>query len=126
MGLYSPLETGDNHRLKHIAEVKFHLEKGQDFRASLYKKYQRGLNIIDSLDTALSVPSVSLAASSMGLFSKIIAVPVTIGIQAGAIVCGLLGAWRKLIGWRLQAKANKHDQIRVLAKSKLITIADHV
>ena len=52
--------------------------------------------------------------------------PVAIGIQAGAIVCGLLGAGGKIIGRRLQAKASKHDQIRVLAESKLNTIADRI
>ncbi|MCU7902349.1 MAG: hypothetical protein KZQ66_10420, partial [Candidatus Thiodiazotropha sp. (ex Lucinoma aequizonata)] len=126
MGLYPPLETGDNHRLQHIAEVKFRLEKERDFRASLYKKYKRGVNIVDGLDTALSVASVSLAASGIGLLSTIIAMPIAIGIQAGAVVCGLLGAGGKLVGRRLQAKAKKHNQIRVLAESKLNSVADRI
>ena len=45
-------------------------------------------------------------------------------MQAGAIVCGLLGAGGKFISRRLQAKAKKHDEIRVLAESKLNLIAD--
>ena len=76
MGLYPPLETtGDNHRLQHVAEVKFRLEKERNFRASLYKKYRRGVNVVDGLDTALSVASVGLAASGVGLLSTIIAMP---------------------------------------------------
>ena len=126
MGLYPPLGTGDNHRLQHVAEVRFRLEKERDYRRSLYKKYRRGANVLDGLDTALSVASVGLAASGVGLFSTIIAVPVAIGIQAGAIMCGLLGAGGKFIGRRLQANARKHDQIRVLAESKLNTIADRI
>ena len=74
----------------------------------------------------LSVTSVGLAASGVGLLSTIIAVPVTLGLQAGAIVCGLLGAGGKLVGGRLQAKARKHDLIRGLAKSKLNTMADRI
>ena len=70
--------------------------------------------------------SVGLAASGVGLLSTIIAVPAAIGIQAGAIVWGLLGAGGKFIGRRLQAKARKHDQIRILAESKLNTIADRI
>ena len=70
--------------------------------------------------------SVSLAASGVGLLSTIIAVPVAIGFQAGAIVCGLLGVGGKLAGRRLQAKARKHDLIRGLAESKLSTIADRI
>ena len=41
-------------------------------------------------------------------------------------MCGLLGAGGKLIGRKLQAKAKRHNQIRVLAESKLNTIADHI
>ena len=52
--------------------------------------------------------------------------PVAVGLQAGAIVCGLLGSGGKFIGRRLGVKARKHDQIRVLAESKLNTIADRI
>ena len=126
MGLYPPLESGETHRLQHVAEVRFRLEKERDFRASMYKKYRRGANVVDGIDTALSVTSVGLAASGVGLLSTIIPAPVALGLQAGAIVCGLLGAGGKLVGRRLQAKARKHDLIRGLAESKLKTIADSI
>ena len=77
-------------------------------------------------DSTLSVASMGLATSGVGLLSTIIAVPVAVGLQAGAIVCGLLGAGGKFIGQRLGVKARKHDQICVLAKSKLNTIADRI
>ena len=126
MGLYPPLESGETHRLQHVAEVRFRLEKERDFRASMYKKYRRRANVVDGIDTALSVTSVDLAASGVGLLSTIIAAPVALGLQAGAIVCGLLGAGGKLVGRRLQAKARKHDLIRCLAESKLNTIAHRI
>ena len=126
MGLYPGLESGSNHRLQHLAEVRFRLEKERDFRASLCKKYRRGVNVIDGIDTALSVTSVGLAASGIGLLATIIAAPVALGLQAGAIGCGLLGASGKFIAQKLQAKARKHDQIRVLAESKLNSIADRI
>ena len=126
MGLYPPLQSADGHRLQHIAEVKFRLEKERNFRASLYKKYKRGVNIVDGIDIALATTSVGLAASGIGLMSTIIAAPYAIGIQAGAVVRGLLGAGGKLIGRKLQAKAKKHNQILVLADSKLNTISDHI
>ena len=75
----------------------------------MYKKYRRGANFADGLETALSVTSVGLAATGVGLLSTIIAAPVAIGIRADTIVCGLLGAVGKLAGRRLQAKARKHD-----------------
>ena len=71
----------------------------------------------------LSVTSVGLAASGVGLLSTIIAAPVAIGLQAGAIVCGLLGSGGKSVGRRLQAKARKHDLIRGLAYQKTLQYA---
>ena len=126
MTLYPPLESGETHRLQHVAEVRFRLEEERHFRASLYKKYRRGANFVDGLDTALSVTSVGLAATGVGLLSTIIAVPVALGLQDGAIVCWLLGAGGKLVGLRLQAKARKDDLILGLAESKINTIADRI
>ena len=74
------------------------------------------------------VPSLSAALTGgrNDSLSTIIAAPVALGLQAGAIVCGLLGAGGKLAGRRLQAKVRKHDLIRGLAESKLNTIADRI
>ena len=126
MGLYPPLETtGDNHR---PACGWGQIPSGE--RAGLQslalQNIRRGVNVVDGLDTALSVASAGLAASGVGLLTTIIAAPVAVGLQAGAIVYGLLGAGGKFIGRRLEAKARKHDQIRVLAESKLNTIADRI
>ena len=51
---------------------------------------------MDRLDTALSVASAGLAASSVGLLTTITTAPAAVGLKAGAIVCGLLGAGGKL------------------------------
>ena len=127
MGLYPPLKTtGDNHRLQHLAEVRAGLEKERDFRASLYKKYWRGANVVDGFVTGLSVAGAVMAATSVGLLTMIIATPIAIGLQAGAIANGLLGAGERFIYRKLEAKARKHDQIRILAVSKLNSIVDRI
>ena len=106
MGLYPPLETTeDNHRLQHVAEVRSRPEKERDFRASLYKKYWWGANVVDGLDTGLPVAGAAMAATDAGLLTTIMAAPIAIGLQAGAIACGLLGAGGRFICWRLEAKA---------------------
>ena len=81
---------------------------------------------MDGLATALSVASAGLAASGVGVLTTIIAAPVAVGLQAGAIACGMLGAGGRFICRKLEAKARKHDQIRVLAVSKLNSIADRI
>ena len=79
---------------------------------------------MDGLDPALSVGSAGLAASGVGVLTTIITAPVTVGLQAGAIACGLLGAGGRFICQKLEAKARKHNQI--LALSKLNSIADRI
>ena len=118
--------TGENHRLQHVAEVRARLEKECDFRAWLYKKFRRGANVVDGLDTGLSVAGAAMAATGVGLLTTIIAAPVAIRLQSGAIACGLLGAGGRFICRKLEAKARKHDQIWVLAVSKLNSIADRI
>ena len=66
------------------------------------------------------------AASGVGVLTTIIAAAVVVGLQAGEIACGLLGAGGRFICRKLEAKARKHDQIRVLAVAKLNSIADRI
>ena len=62
----------------------------------------------------------------VGVLTTIIAVTVAVGLQAGAIACGLLGTGGRFIYRKLEAKARKHDQIRVLTVSKLNSIASRI
>lgn len=118
--------NGSNYRLQQINDLKRDLEKERDIRDSLYKKYHRGVNVIDGIDATLTCASLGLGASGIGLLTTVIAAPIVIGLEVSAIVCGLLGIAGKFISKRLQVKAKKHDQIRVLADSKLNTISDHI
>ena len=61
-----------------------------------------------------------------GLLCTIIAAPIVLGLECASLACGLLGVAGKFISRRLAIKAKKHDEIRVLADSKLNTITDHV
>ena len=48
--------------------------------------------------------------------------PVVVALEAAALACGLAGIAGKYISRRLLVKAKKHDEIRVLALSKLNSI----
>ena len=67
-----------------------------------------------------------MGIGSVGLLSTIVAAPVVLGLQVAAMGCGLLGVAGKFISRRLLVKAKKHDEVRVLAESKMNTIAGHV
>lgn len=119
-------ELGQSYRLQEISRLKQQLEEEREKRAALYKKYHRGINIIDGVDTALLSASMGMGIGGVGLLSTIIAAPVVLGLEIAALACGVLGVAGQFVGRRLAVKAKKHDEIRVLANSKLNTIADHV
>ena len=127
-----PDDSGDNvlpdhsYRLHEISRLRKYLEDEREKRAELYKKYHRGVNALDAIDAALITASMGLGVGGVGLLSTIIAAPVVLGLEIAALGCGLLGVAGKFVSRRLSVKARKHDEVRVLALSKLNTITDHV
>ena len=120
------LVATEQYRLQHISRLQRQLEEERDLRAALYKKYHRGVNALDGIDTTLITVSMGLGVGGVGLLSTIVAAPVVLGLEAGSLACGILAVAGKYVGRRLATKAKKHDEIRVLANSKLNTVADHV
>ena len=61
--IYPELQTedGQNYRLQKISEIEIKLLKERDARKALYKKYKRGMNATDGVDTALISTSVVMA-----------------------------------------------------------------
>ena len=115
-----------SYRLQEISRIRKHLEGEREKRAQLEKKYRRAVNILDGCDTTLLLISALTGVGGVGLLSTIVAAPVVIGLEATALLCGVVGAAGKIIGRCLAVKVRKHCEIRVLAASKLNTIADHV
>jgi hypothetical protein len=114
--------AGQAFRLQEITRLMRWLEAERDARATLYKKYHRAANVFDGMDTALVAISMGMGVGGVGLLSTIIAAPLVIGLEAGALVCGGLGIAGKFVSRRLAAKARKHDSIRGVAESKINTL----
>ena len=114
-----PIEDGQNYRLQKISEIERTLINERDMRKSLYKKYKRGINITDGVDTGLISASVILA--SVG-----ITVPIMLPLEIAAVVCGGLGMCVKLIRRKLMRKTQKHCNVQTIAESKLNSIKDIV
>ena len=121
-----PTDDGSSFRLSEIRKLERRLELERDDRAKLYKKYRRAINVVDGVDTVLLVSSLGMGAVGVGLLSTIIAAPTVVALEAGALVCGLTSVAGKYVSRKLLAKAKKHDEIRVLALSKLDTVSDVV
>lgn len=112
-----PIEDGQNYRLQKISEIEKTLINERDIRKALYKKYKRGVNITDGLDTGLISSSVILAGVG-------ITVPILLPLEIVAVVCGGLGIFVKLVRRRLTSKSRKHYEIKTMAESKLNSIKD--
>ena len=112
-----PVEDRDNYRLQKISEIEKTLINERDVRKALYKKYKRGINLTDGVDTSLISTSVIMAGIGFG-------VPIMLPLEMAAIVCGSLGVCVKLIRRRLTSKAQKHYEIKTIADSKLNSIKD--
>ena len=82
--IYPELPTGDgqNYRLQKISEREKQLTKERDARKALYKKYKRGINITDGVDTTLI--SAGLVIAGVGQ-----AAPILLPFETVAIVLEL-------------------------------------
>ena len=51
-----------------------------------YKKYKRYIKITDTIDNTLATITIGLGAGEIGLLSTIIATPIIVGMESGAVV----------------------------------------
>ena len=123
--LYPDLD-GQDYRLTKISEVQKDIEKEIEYRTTLYKKYRRGINVVDAADAGLLTVSLGLGATGMTMLAGIITSPIAIGLEVAAGVCGLAGLAGNFVRRKLAVKAKKHNEIKTLGESKLNTIADLV
>ena len=125
--LYPSLNEGRpsalDYRLNEVARLRDQLKAEVTIRKALHKKYSRAVNAVESLDVGATATGVVLGGVGTGLLATIIAapaVPIILGVAAG---CGLVSAGTKVATRRLRLKARTHDQVRVLAESKLNSIS---
>ncbi len=116
--------SGHDYRIQEITRIQTELRQEASKRASLCKKYKRGINAVDSTDAALVVVGAGLSVGGIGLLASIIAVPIAVGLEAGSLGCAGLCVIGKAIGRKLTAKFDKHRRIETLARAKLNTISD--
>ena len=112
-----PAEDGQNYRLQKISEIEQKLSKERNDRKAIYKKYYRAVNVADGVDTTLI--SVSVILAGLGII-----IPLELPLEIVAVVCGLTGVCVRFIKRKLNSKARKHDDIKVLAESKMDSVRD--
>jgi hypothetical protein len=87
------------------------LETERDKRASLAKKYQRGINVLTGLSYACEVATIDLGTTGVALLSTVIATPVVIAMEGVALGTGGISVAFNLVCDKvLSLKARKHIQ----------------
>ena len=104
-----PAEDGQNYRLQKISEIERKLIKERDARKAVYKRYKRGMNATDEVDTALISTSVVMAGVEL-------VVPVLLPFEITAILCGCAGICVKLVRRKLASKAQNTMRLKFLEK----------
>ena len=121
-----PTLPGPDFRLTEVSRLQAQLQAEYDSREVYYKKYRRAVNIFDGIDTGFTVTGIVLGGVGTGLLASLIGAPLVPPIMGCGLLCGLLSGGAKIASRSLRNKAKKHDQIRVLAQSKINSISDIV
>lgn len=119
-------DGGHSHRIHKINEIQKILEEERQKRCNLSHRYHRSVEIISGFDDVLVGLSVIAGAAGVSVLSTIVAAPVVIGMEAVALVTGVLSIITKQLNRKLSMKAEKHEKIKVLVEAKLNTINDHI
>ena len=124
--LYPVLPNGESYRLQKIDNIQKDIEEEKIFRESLNKKYRKILTILnytEGCSEAVGVVSGSIGIASL---SGVVTAPLFIILEGIAIGCGVSVMFTKFFSRKLTKKARKHNEIRVLAASKLNTISSYI
>ena len=92
-------------RLQEVGKLQKRLEGEKVARATLYKKYKRGVNALDGVDTALLATGMGLGVGGVCLLSTVLAAPVVLGLEIAALGCALGIVGCKSGSRKLQKKA---------------------
>lgn len=101
----------------------------QDFRVELLKEKEKGekhhkdykklMNSFHNVEMCMSSLTVALGATGIGVLVGVATIPIRLALEAASGVCGILGVLFNRLQKKYEKKSRKHDEIRVLAVSKL-------
>ncbi|KAG1665133.1 hypothetical protein GQR58_018801 [Nymphon striatum] len=114
---------GNSYRLSEIGEILKQLEQERDYRYGLSRKYRRGIKLINIADAALVAVTMGLGVVGVSLLSTIVGVPIVLVVEGIALGTGLLNIASKYANTKLTRKVEKHENIKILAETKLSDIS---
>lgn len=102
-----------------IQDYRNELLKEKEEREKQHKANKRLMNRFHNAEMGLSTLTVALGVSGIGVLAGVATIPIGLGLEAASGVCGMVGALCNRLQKKYEKKSRKHDEIRVLAASKL-------
>ena len=120
------MDVAHEYRIERIKSIVGGVIKDRDSRRSMYKKYRKAANVVDNIDNGLISVSILMGIGGVGILSTIVAAPIAITLEATGVICCILGIGGTFIKKKLEKKAEKHHNIKLLCDSKINSIYDIV
>ena len=119
-------DHGHSYRLKIIREVQEFLEEEIKKREAFSKKYFRIAKIVNIVDNGLIIAAIGAEGTGAILLATGVGAPFAVALGISGVVTGGISLIGNIFIQKARTKAKKHLKIRILAASKLDTIATHV
>ena len=119
-------DRGHSYRLKIIREVQNFLEEEIKKREAFSKKYFRIAKIVNIVDNGLIIAAIGAEGTGAILLATGVGAPFAVALGISGVVTGGISLIGNFFIQKAETKAKKHLKIRILAASKLDTIASHI
>ena len=119
-------DRGHSYRLKKIADIQKFFEDEIEKRDAFSKKYFRIANIVNMVDTTLTVITIGVEGTGAVLLSTGVGAPFALALGISGAVTGGISLIGNIFSKKATTKAEKHLKIKTLATAKLDTIASHI
>ena len=119
-------DQGHTYRLKVISDEQKFLEEEVSKRDAFSKTYFRASKIISITDSVLAGITFLAEAAGAVLLSTGVGAPIALGLGISGAATGAIFIIGNIVGRKTTTKAEKHLKIKILASSKLNTIASHI
>ena len=116
--------TAQKYRLQKIGEIEAFFLHEIDEREKLAKKFRRIGNSILIVDTGLIITTVISGSTSIAAISSGVAIPIGIVLTGASLMLTIATTVTRKSLNSIRVKQKKHDQIILLAQTKLESIQD--
>ena len=119
-------DKGHSYRLQVIKDVQKFLEEEISKREAFSKKYFRVAKYVSVVDSVLI--GITVCAEGVGavLLATGVAAPIALGLGISGVATGAISLFGNIAVRKTKIRAEKHLKIKMLASSKLDTVASHI